>query len=186
MRRLTASAIILLLTLAGMAQGQVPLSKQEKKELKKEHKRQLEAVLTKNTAQAISSNHYVLKAEQVRGRGGYMLNVDPMINFVAVQNDEAFVQLGSPSGIGYNGLGGITLRGKITSTNMRRDEKNGGYYITMNTVGPNGSLTIFMHVNQTGEMATATVQSNWGSQVEFNGHLAPWEGREVYKGTETF
>lgn len=186
MRRLTASAIILLLTLAGMAQEQVPLTKQEKKELRKEEKKQKEAILTKNTAEAIGTSQFVLKADQIRGRGGYMINVDPTLNFVAVENDQAYVQLGSPTGIGYNGVGGITLRGKITSTSMHRDKKNGGYFITMNTMGPAGSLTIFMHVNVTGEMATASVQSNWGGQVEFNGHLVPWEGRDVFKGTETF
>jgi hypothetical protein len=186
MKRLTASAIILLLTLAGVVQGQVPLSKEEKKELKKEQKRQKEAILTKNTAEAINSNHFVLKADQIRGRGGFMINVDPMINFVAVQDDEAFVQLGSPTGIGYNALGGITLRGKITSINKNRDKKNGGYIISMNTMGSAGSLTIFIHVNITGEMATASVQSNWGSQVEFNGYLVPWEERDVFRGTETF
>lgn len=186
MRRLTASAIILLLTLAGVVQGQVPLSKEEKKELKKEQKRQKEAILTRNTAEAINSNHFVLKADQIRGRGGFMINVDPMINFVAVQDDEAFVQLGSPTGMGYNGLGGITLRGKITSMNKSRDKKNGGYIISMNTMGPAGSLTIFIHVNITGEMATASVQSNWGSRVEFNGYLVPWEERDVFRGTETF
>jgi len=186
MRRLTASAIILLLTLAGVVQGQVPLSKEEKKELKKEQKRQKEAILTRNTAEAINSNHFVLKADQIRGRGGFMINVDPMINFVAVQDDEAFVQLGSPTGMGYNGLGGITLRGKITSMNKSRDKKNGGYIISMNTMGPAGSLTIFIHVNITGEMATASVQSNWGSRVEFKGYLVPWEERDDFRGTETF
>jgi hypothetical protein len=186
MRRLTASAIILLLTLAVMAQDQVPLTKQEKKALKKEQRKQEDAVLTNNTASAISSNQFVLKADQIRGRGGYMINVDPMLNFVAVQNDQAYVQLGSPTGIGYNGVGGITLRGKITSTSMHRDKKNGGYFITMNTMGPAGSLTIFMHVNVTGEMATASVQSNWGGQVEFTGRLVPWEGKDIFKGTETY
>jgi hypothetical protein len=186
MKRIIASAIILLMTIAGMAQGQAPLSKQEKRALKNEQKRQKEAVLTKNTAEAINSNHFVLKADQIRGRGGYMINVDPVINFVAVQGDEAIVQLGSPTGMGYNGLGGITLRGKITSTSMHRDKKSGEYFITMNTIGTAGSFTIFMHVNVTGEMATASVQSNWGGRVEFNGDLVPWAGTRVFKGTETF
>lgn len=186
MKRITASAIILLMSVAGMAQDQAPLTRQEKKELKKEQKIQREAALTKNTADAINSNHFVLKADQIRGRGGYLINVDPMINFVAVDNDEAYVQLGSPTGVGYNGLGGITLRGKITSSKVNMDKKYGGYSIMMNTLGSSGSLTVFLRVNKTGEIASATVRSDWGGLVEFNGTLVPWEGKRIYKGTETF
>jgi hypothetical protein len=186
MKRITTLVIILLVTVAAMAQDQAPLTKQEKKALKMEQKKQTELILAKNTADAISSGHFVLKADQIRGRWGHMMNVDPTINFVAVDEGEAYVQLGSPTGIGYNGLGGVTLRGSITSFNVEREKKYGGYNIIMNTIGVSGALTIVMHVNVTGEMATASVATNWGSRVDFDGVLVPWTGKNVYKGTETF
>jgi len=186
MKRITASVIILLLTLAGMAQGQVPLTKQEKKALKKEQKIQYEATQMKNTTEAIASGRFVLKADQIRGRRGTMMMVDPTINFVAVQNDEAFVQLGSPSGMGYNGVGGITLKGKITSMKVDQDKKHGNYYITINTMGASGTLLISMRINATGEMATATVEGTWGRRVDFEGTLYAWEGTRIFKGQESF
>ncbi len=186
MKKITATVIILLITLAGMAQGQVPLTRQEKKALRKEQKIQYEAMLVKNTTAAITSGRFVLKADQIRGRRGTMMMVDPTINFVAVQNDEAFVQLGSPSGMGYNGVGGITLRGKITLMKVDQEKKHGTYHITMNTMGTTGSLSIFMRFNATGEMATAIVQSTWGSRVDFEGTLYPWEGTRIFKGQESF
>jgi hypothetical protein len=186
MKRITASVIILLMTLAVMAQGQVSLTREEKKALRKEQKQQYEAMLVKNTTEAIKSGCFVLKADQIRGRRGAMMMVNPTINFVAVQKDEAFVQLGSPSGMGYNGVGGITLRGRITSMKVEQDIKNGAYRIFMNTLGPSGSLSIIMRVNATGEMASALVQSTWGSRVDFDGILVPWEGTRIFKGRESF
>lgn len=186
MKRITASVIILLITLAVMAQGQVSLTREEKKALRKEQKQQYEAMLVKNTTEAIKSGCFVLKADQIRGRRGTTMMVNPMINFVAVQKDEAFVQLGSPSGMGYNGVGGITLRGRITSMKVEQDTKHGTYRIFMNTLGPSGSLSITMRVNATGEMASALVQSTWGSRVDFDGTLVSWEGTRIYKGQESF
>lgn len=185
MKRITATVIILLITLAAMAQGQVPLTKEEKKILKKEQKKQAERVMTVNTSRALNSSQYILKADRVRGRGGSMINVNPRINFVSVQGDEVYVQLGSDTGIGYNGVGGVTLKGRVTSSTIEQD-KNGTYYIHMNTLGTAGGLTISMHVNVTGDMASAVVQTNWGSRVDFNGKVVPSGRLQVYKGTESY
>lgn len=186
MKRITATVIILLITLAVMAQGQVPLTKEEKKILKKEQKKQAERMMSVNTSQALHSSQFILKADRVRGRGGSMFNVNPRINFVSVQGDEVYVQLGSDTGIGYNGVGGVTLKGKVTQYTVEQDKKNGNYYIQMNTLGTGGALTISMHVNITGEMANAVVQTNWGSRVDFIGKVVPSGRLQVYRGTESY
>ncbi len=54
MKRITATVIILLITLAVMAQGQVPLTKEEKKILKKEQKKQAERMMSVNTLPGIA------------------------------------------------------------------------------------------------------------------------------------
>lgn len=186
MKRIAAIVILLAITLAGMAQGQVPLTKEEKKILRKERKKQDEKMMTINTAQAVRSSQFILKADQVRGRGGLLFNVNPRINFVSVQGDEVYVQLGSDTGIGYNGVGGVTLKGKVTGYTIEQDKKNGTYYIQLNTMGTGGGLSISMHVNITGDMANAVVQTNWGSRVDFIGRVVPAGKLQVYKGTETY
>ncbi len=186
MKRITATVIILLITLAAMAQGQVPLTKEEKKILKREQKKQAERMMSVNTSQALHSSQFILKADRVRGRGGSMFNVNPRINFVSVQGDEVYVQLGSDTGIGYNGVGGVTLKGKVTGYTIEQDKKNGNYYIQMNTLGTGGALTISMHVNVTGDMANAVVQTNWGSRVDFIGKVVPSGRLQVYRGTESY
>ncbi len=188
MKRSIISAMLVLLTLAAMAQTKVPLTREEKKVMRAEKKKQTEAMLSQVTADALRSGCFVLKADQVRGRVGYTINVNPTINFVAVEGQDAYVQLASSSGIGFNGLGGVTLHGRITSLDIDQANKHGAYNIIMNTVGPGGSLTIFMNVSKTGEMASATVRTNWGNSVDMNGVLVPWTGTgaKIFKGKETF
>ena len=45
-----------------------------------------------------------------------------------------------------------------------------------------------INVNKTGEMASATVSTNWGSRIEMDGYLVPWTGtgNRIFKGQETF
>lgn len=188
MKKIAVSVIVLLFTIAVTGQGQVSLSKEEKKALKLEQKKQKEAELTMNTAEALSSGTFVLKADRIRGRGGYLMNVDPTINFVAVEGQDAYVQVSPSSGYGYNGLGGVTLRGRVTSLDIEQGKKHGSYNIIVNTIGNAGNITIVMNVNKTGDMATATVNSNWGNRIELNGYLVPWTGTgtKIHKGRETF
>jgi len=188
MKKITLSIAVLLFAIAASAQDKVPLTKQEKKALRQEQKRQSEIILARNTSEALKSGCFVLKADQLRGRGGYLMSVNPTTNFVAVEGEEAYVQIASATGIGYNGLGGVTLRGKITSFEIEQGNKHGSYTIMMNTVGTGGMLTIVMNINKTGEMASASVHTNWGSRLEMNGALVPWTGTgaKIYKGRETF
>jgi hypothetical protein len=186
MKKIGAIVILLAIALAGMAQGQVPLTREEKKILRKERKKQDERMMTINTSQALHSSQFILKADRVMGRDGLMFNVNPRINFVSVQGDEAYVQLGSDTGIGYNGVGGVTLKGKVTSFKLDQEEKNGNYFVQLSTIGTGGGLTISMHVNVTGDMANATVQTNWGSRVDFIGKIVPAGKMQVYKGTESY
>jgi hypothetical protein len=188
MKTILSTAIILLLTATAVAQERVPLTRQEKKAMRLEQKKQKEAVLAVNTDQAIKSGQFVLKADQIRGRNGYLIHSDPTVNFVAVEGKDAYVQLASPSGMGFNGLGGVTLRGRINTLDFTREGKNGFYSIVINATGNAGNMTIVMSVSNTGETATARVSTNWGGGVEFNGRLVPWTGtgKTIHKGQESF
>lgn len=188
MKKIAVSVIVLLFTIAVTGQDKGSLTKQERKALRLEEKNQREAALAMATAEALRSGNFVLKADRLRGRGGSMINVDPTINFVAVQGKEAFVQVAPSSGFGLNGLGGVTLRGRITSMDVEQGKRHGSYNIVMNTLGQAGNLTIFMNVNKTGQLASASVKTNWGSWVELNGYVVPWAGAgtRIHKGRETF
>ena len=185
MKKIIISLVLALLALPVLGQDDAPLTRQEKKMLRKEQKKQYEKMLEVNTSKAISSGFFVLKADQVRSRYGVVYHVNSSINFIAIQGKEAFVQLGSESGIGANGVGGITLKGEVTNYSVEQDKDKGSYFIKIYTSSTAGSLTIMMQVNNTGEMSTATVTTNWGSRVDFTGTVVPVTGSRVFKGTET-
>jgi Domain of unknown function (DUF4251) len=188
MKKSALSIVAILFAMVASAQEQAPLTKQEKKSMRQEQKRQSEIILARNTSDALKTGRFVLKADQLRGRGGYVMHVNPTTNFVAVEGEEAYVQVASASGIGYNGLGGVTLRGRITSFEIEQGKKHGSYNIVMNTMGTGGHLTIVMNISKTGEMASASVHTNYGSRIDMNGALVPWTGTgtKIYKGRETF
>lgn len=177
MKNITALFIAVLFTITAMAQSEVPLTKQEKKALRVEQKQQAEVMLTRNTAEALRSGRFVLKADQLRAGGGYLVMVNPTVNFVAVEGEDAYVQVVSPVGTGFYGTGITTIRGKITSFDLQQGKKQGVYRIMMNTIGPGSQLDIIMSVNKTGEMASATVRTNWGRSIDMNGVLVPWTGK---------
>lgn len=186
MKKILASVSLLLLAATVMAQNEVPLTRQEKKALRQEQKKQTEIKLTMNTSEALRSGDFVLKADQLRSRGGMLLNVDPSINFIAVEGREAYVQV-APSSFnpGLNGLGGVTLRGRITSMKIGQADKYGSHNIIINTFGPAGNLTVIMNVNKTGEAASASVSFGWGARLDMTGSFYPWNGTGTYNGTET-
>jgi hypothetical protein len=186
MKRILASVILLLLAATVMAQNQVPLTKQEKKAQRQEQKKQTEVMLAMNTSEALRSGHFVLKADQLRGRGGLLIQVDPTINFIAVEGKEAYVQVAPPfTGPGLNGLGGVTLKGRITSMDIERGKKDGTYNIVINTIGTAGNLIMVINMNKTGEAASASVHTSWGNRLEMYGSFYPWTGTGTYKGKET-
>ena len=177
MKKIAALFIVVLFTITAIAQTEVPLTRQEKKAMRVKQKQQAEVMLTRSTAEALRSGRFVLKADQLRGGGGYLLMVNPNVNFVAVEGKDAYVQVVSPVGTGSYGTGITTIRGKITSFDLKQGKKQGVYQIVMNTIGPGSQLNIIMNVNQTGEMASATVRTNWGRSFDMNGVLVPWTGK---------
>jgi hypothetical protein len=186
MKKIVFVLTALLITITLTAQEQTPKSKAERKAERKERKEQIEKELTINTEKAIMMNQYVLKATQLRNKYGQMIMVNPTINFVAVKGKDVYVQFGTESGIGYNGVGGITFRGELTDSKLTRDQKHGGYSIQITTTGVTGTLTIFVQSNITGENADARVQSNWGGQLTFVGEIEPIKGRSFFKGQESY
>lgn len=186
MKRISFLVILLLLGATVMAQDQAPLTRQEKKALRQEQNKQTEMKLAMNTSEALKAGQFVLKADQLRGRWGPVVHVDPTINFVAVSGKEAYVQIAPPyAGPGLNGLGGITLRGTVTSMNVDRGKNSGSYNIIINIVGTPENLTVVMNMNKTGEMASASVHTNWGDRLDMYGSFYPWTGKETYEGKVT-
>ncbi|TLX74687.1 DUF4251 domain-containing protein [Labilibacter sediminis] len=163
------------------------LTRKERRAIEREKKEKEKALINKHltilTKNAIDSSSWVLEADRLFGRRGGSVNVPSNINFIAIEGENAFVQLGSNSGLGANGVGGVSVRGKVSKYEVDYNEKKESYYIVVMVTSALGSFDIRMNCNGTGEMVDATVKGNSASSVRYSGVLVPVQHSKVYKGT---
>lgn len=160
----------------------------ERKQRKAERKAQAELqekVLFTLLDSAVANRNWVLEANRLQGKYGSTVNVSSSINFVAVEGEKAFIQLGSNSGMGNNGVGGITIDGTVSTYKLTKDPKS-GYTIKINVMSAIGIYDVLIRTNNTGLQSTAEVRSNRGGRVSYLGELVPKQNSRVYKGQSVF
>ena len=184
-------AIFLCIGLAGYAQTENPdtknLTKEEKKAMRKakkeEDKRKREEAL-KNFEEYAENREWVVEAYMVFDKQGQSYQMDPSINFVSVAGEETIIQLSFNGLMGWNGVGGITLEGKIGKYEHSGDGKS--VNITMTAMGSAlGIVDIFLSVTGDGN-GRVTVSGNWGDRITFQGKFVSLEESSVFKGTPTY
>jgi len=139
---------------------------------------------TVSLEQAFKDSTFVLEANSIRGRYSYNNFVSPTTNFVKVNGENIVIQTASDFGIGYNGLGGITIEGNIRSYELK--ERNGGYTLVMQI---NSSIIGFSNVtvrsNASGN-ASAELRTGYGEYINFSGTLYPTAYSRNYQGNTIF
>jgi hypothetical protein len=176
-------AILLLSTLfftvAAQEKNKKKLTREEKKELRRQQKEEAEKLVTA----MIESRQFVLLADNIQSRQGRTFPVSSNINFVLVDSNEAVFQFGSVRLIGINGIGGITVEGKITYYDVKKYEKSGAYYIKMTISTSTGFYDIKFNISSTG-VADAEVESTMaGGGFSYLGRIVPAHQSRYYKGT---
>jgi len=163
------------------------LSKKEQRRLAREHKlAEKHAEEEKNreiTAYMVNDHRFILEADFISGRSGSRYPVNSTLNFILVDSTEAVIQLGSAYGIGYNGVGGITIEGSITKYELiEKQSKNAvSYSITLFVMSSLGTYDIQLWVSSSGN-ADATVRGNFSGSVTYSGKLVPLGQSRIYKG----
>lgn len=184
MKKLLALSIILAVFSAAFAQEQdQKLTRKEKRELKKKEDEALRKTMASILVVSIDSQRWVLEANTLVNKYGNSVQVNSTLNFIAIEGDDVFIQLGSNSGLGPNGVGGISVRGKLSSYKVNHNEKKSTYYIAVQVSSALGSYDIRIDCSEDGQMATATVQGIGPRRVTYRGELVPIEKSRVYKGT---
>ena len=133
---------------------------------------------------AIRSGSWALEASNVTFNNGVTRFVTASTNFVSVDDGQAVVQtafnnsnVNSP-----NGLGGITLEGRITSEELKMD-KDGNVYYNYGIQGADISATVNVVVTANSNQATATVNPNFNSnQMTLSGYIYPYDTAGVIEG----
>ncbi len=185
---------------------QVSLFAQEKKMTRKEKEAAWRAERLKKRAQeerqimhsdsiqyvqainAIRNGSWALEASNVTFNNGVTRFVTESTNFVSVDDGQAVVQtafnnsnINSP-----NGLGGITLEGRVLDEELKMD-KEGNVYYNYNIQGAEISATVNVVITAHTNQATATVNPNFSSrQMTMSGYIYPYESAGVIEGTSGY
>jgi len=178
--------IIILISLFGLS-----LNAQEnktKRELRAEKKQK--ATVKRDSLRLVQEEWaekqtFVLEAQQVYNKMGEMFSLTSSINFVYINGEKAIIQLGFNGIVGWNGVGGITIKGRISKYTVEKDNKNIPIYISLTIQGSEGFNDIKIWISTSGR-GEAQVMDNRGNRIKFIGDIVSLEDTRVYIGTERF
>lgn len=132
----------------------------------------------------LSSRSFVLEADYLSNRYGDRVIVTPSLNFIKLQDTNGILQTGTVTGMGFNGVGGVTAAGSIGKWELTRDEKNHSFRLKFSLFTNIGHYDINMVVNAN-LRATATISGLGPGSLTWEGHLNTVSNSRVYKGWET-
>jgi Domain of unknown function (DUF4251) len=191
MKALFGFSVFIILTATVFSQEEETISKSELKKLAKEDKKAKKALeeeqIAKLTDSMLVNKKFVLEADYISDGKGQRIPVSSTINFVVVDSLECILQIGSPGGIGWNGVGGVTVEGNISKYDLRIKEgkKGKSYYIMIVIMSSQGIYDISFQVSQSG-YTDATVRSTTSGQLVYSGKLVEINKSRVYKGTPRY
>ena len=174
----------------GLSMSAQEVSKEEWRQMskkeRKEYKMAAQIANQKKTVALLESRAWVLEAVQIQNKYGESANIQPTLNFVGVSGENATAQLGASDGIGWNGVGGITVEGKIRTYKLKEGKPGSGVSLRIDIMGASsGSLNLSIQANPDGS-ATATVSDNTGGRITYRGTIVPLSESRVYKGQTTY
>lgn len=183
---------LFILVICGAADAQSPtstLSKKEQRQMLREEREKQEAIEKAKTAKLveymISQHRFVLEANMLFDRYGQSFSVSPHINFVASDSLTGVIQVGESMYIGSNGLGGITIEGRVTNYEWEKNEKNGNYRVSYSLRSTVGSYDISINIHSSGS-ADATVRGTFSGSISYSGDLVHPSKSKIFQGSTTF
>lgn len=151
------------------------LSKKEQRMLRKEENRkafELNKAIGKNL---IENRDFVLQADRLSSKTGPIVAVSRQTNFIMINGEDMVIQYGlNNAQIGLNGVGGITLEGKIKNFEAKDRGEGKPFMVNVQFYTPylNGIATV--QINVKGNRADATLMTQ-GRQLNFEGGFASQE-----------
>ncbi|MBN1198193.1 MAG: DUF4251 domain-containing protein [Bacteroidales bacterium] len=158
--------------------------KEVKKEasVKKKQRKEAEAERKfKEAGQLLETRHFILQAKFIKNREGSRISVNPLLNFIQIDSNQAFLQIGFYQFVGPNQAGGISADGRITRWKLEKSDKRKTYTLFMSVITNRGNIDIFMDINQN-SYATATLSGITSARLTYDGDLLPTDKSDVHKG----
>ena len=147
---------------------------------------QMDSVAFMKAVNALEEGEFVLEANNVTFPNGLVRFVSSNTNYVQMDNGEGVVQTAfnnfsfTP---GPNGLGGITVEGKVRSPTLKKD-KDGNVYYNFSIQGIAISATVTISLTAGTNNASAQISPNFnGNNMTMTGSLVPISESDVFQGT---
>lgn len=160
---------------------EVKLTKEQKKELRK---KELDASYI-SLDSLVNSRMFVLAADFLQGRSGERVTVNSTLNFIKVTGETGILQVGSNSGMGYNGLGGVTAEGSIGNWQLDKNDKNRTISLRFGLSSPIGHYDVLVTVSASNN-TSATITGMSSGRLTWTGHLESLRTARVFKGRTNF
>ncbi len=132
-----ASALSIVSMLCLVSFGQVS-AQTDSVQLKKEKRLEKRAVNDENRKKSlaaslkmVSSREFVITVNRMYDRHNNFFLLDPVVNFLRVDKEEATIQLSLIGLAGWNGVGGITLKGKLDNYKVFEPTERGVINVNM-------------------------------------------------------
>lgn len=164
----------------------IKTEKKQKKEAQKIARLEAEQQQTLKVLSAVKDKKFVLEANTIRDKYGKTYNLSSNINFVGRIDDKATVQIGLDGLMGWNGVGGITVTGNVTSEEDLFDKKGNFYGQKFRIQSTAGFAEIRIEVSSGGNASAYVSTMNTGGQLIFTGTIVPLDETRVYKGMDLF
>lgn len=147
---------------------------------------QMDSVAFLKAVNALKEGAFVLEANNVTFPNGLVRFVSSTTNYVQMDDGEGIVQTAFSNftyNPGPNGLGGVTVEGKINSPNLKKD-KDGNVYFTYSIQGVAISATVSISLTAGTNNASAQISPNFnGNNLTMTGTLVPLSESDVFQGT---
>lgn len=197
MKKLITLSIVLL-TIMGIGNysyaqefgAESTMSRQEARRAARAAHRKAEAAQQLKDFQAavecIKNGSFVIEVDQLLFPRGMSKFVSSFTNFISMNQGNAVIQIAtSYYNPGPNGLGGITVEGKVSDITMSTD-KRGSVYYNFSVQGMMVSATVNIQLLGDGNRATVTIYPNFNNNnLTMTGTVVPYSQSDVFQG-QTF
>ncbi len=137
---------------------------------------------------ALKSGSWALEASSVAFNNGASNFVTESTNFISANNGIATVQtaLNNSNVYSPNGLGGITLTGRIGNEEIRID-RYGNIYYSFGIFGSEISATVSITLSAGSNQASATIDPNFNTNnLTMSGYIFPYNNAGIIEGTSGY
>ena len=150
----------------------------------KQLEQKLDSIAAVKARTAVEKMDFLVLADRITFKSGNpVYPAERNTNFIYAHKGKATIQLASINGyMGANGLGGLTVEGKISNIKSKESD-NGNYYTEFDILGTAVSAKVTVSLPKGGSNASINVYPNFNSNtISVFGKLIPYDPKEIFEG----